>query len=486
MNERWDYLVSRFLDGAAAPEEVRELDGILKRDPEARRRFVLAADQDASIGILVSTLEQRDAMVRRVASKRRRLSPGRSDPAAPWIWAAAAAILMGVLLYAGRPAPTTRAPQVPVVKNEPIPIPEMPRPIPTPTPIPPEPRREVVLEIPSRVDVPAPAPDPAPAAPVPAPEKPPPREERKTLPDAAPIVPSVVVAQVDGDLDAKAPFAWKEGATLSARGKPASVVFEGGTRLTMAPGAELKLALAQPLTVGLEKGEVYCSVAPSKTPALTVITATAEARVLGTQFSVALEGDGTRISVDEGSVRVSRRGDPRGYSLRGGQSVSVAPGQPLAVKVRAPNLLSDPGFEFGGRGWKGFEGRAPSFGPELRAIAAPVHRGKAALQAAEDFQSNFCQGVAVEAGAVYDVEAWVKIPGAGSWGMTVVWLDETGNWKAWAGASNLPKVDGPADWTRVSGRFTAPPRAKTGWITVYPVKSGAAIFDDFSFSLISR
>lgn len=475
--------MSRYLDGAATPEEIRALDAQLKRDPEARRQFLLLADQDAAIGQLVDTLEQRDAMVRRVSSRRRRVAPDRSP--APLVWmAVAAAILIAVLLATMQPSPTPRAPRAPIVRNEPTPPAPTPAPVVVPVPvpeIPAPPTPEFVPTPPPRVEIPTPAPDPSPVVP-----SPPPREERRTVPDPTPVVPSVVVAQVDGDLDARAPFPWKEGTSLAARAKPASVVFENGTRLTMAPGAELKLATAQPLAVGLEKGEVYCSVAPSKTPALTVLTAAAEAKVLGTHFSVALEGDSTRISVDEGSVRVTRRGDQKALSLRAGQSIQVGAGLPFAASARAANLLSDPGFEAGGRGWKGFEGSPPSFGPELRLSQSPVHRGKSSLHVTEGFQGNFCQGVSVTPGSVYEFEGWVKIPESGAWGMSVVWLDETGNWKAWVRADNLPTMAGARDWTRWSGRFAAPARAKTAWIVIYGSKPGAAFFDDFHVGQISR
>ena len=46
MTDPLDLLISRYLDGTASPDEVRQLDDRLRDDPEARRALVLAAAQD--------------------------------------------------------------------------------------------------------------------------------------------------------------------------------------------------------------------------------------------------------------------------------------------------------------------------------------------------------------------------------------------------------------------------------------------------------
>jgi hypothetical protein len=217
-----------------------------------------------------------------------------------------------------------------------------------------------------------------------------------------------------------------------------------------------------------------------------VLTAGAEARVTGTRFAVALEGAATSVSVDEGGVRVSRRGEAKSLLLRAGQQASVAPGVPLVPRPRGPNLLPDPGLEAGGRGWKGFEGGPAPVHPELRTVSSSARRGKAALRVGDGAPGTLSLGVAVEPGTTYEFEGWAKFPDGGSWGMSIVWLDATGNWKAWVKSDPLDDLQGPRDWTRWSGRFTAPPRAKTVWIALYRVRPGTAIFDDFRIAPIPR
>jgi ferric-dicitrate binding protein FerR (iron transport regulator) len=475
VSDRFDPLASRYLDGAATAEEVRELDARLRQDPDARRRFVLLADQETAVADLAAALPAR--------RKRRRI-PDRA-PSRLWIGiaAAAAGVLLALTLAAPRPA--RRAPAV-----EPVPIVLDRHPAPQPMP---------ALERPAPLpDLPREAPKAAPPLPgltkmpdifVNTPAPPQKEEEpRKTVaapPAPAPAVPALAVVSAEGIGGARAPFSWTEGASLSAGQAPGTLVLENGIRLSLSAGAELRLAAVQPPALELAKGEVHCSVPPQKGLAFAVLTASTEVRVTGTQFLVALEADATRARVDEGSVRVTRRSDGKGLTLRAGQVFSVGPGQPFAARLRAPNLLSDPGFEAGGRGWRGFEGRPPPLGPGVSLVPGG-HRGKVAIQLADGFQGTLTQGVAVEPGATYEFEAFMKLAGPGSWGMSVVWLDETGNWKAWVKADNFPVLTGPRDWTRWSGSFTAPPRAKTAWVVVYTSQPGAACFDDFYIGLISR
>jgi hypothetical protein len=183
---------------------------------------------------------------------------------------------------------------------------------------------------------------------------------------------------------------------------------------------------------------------------------------------------------------VSRRGEAKSVALRAGQRLTVAPGLPLVPRPRAPNLLADPGLEAGGRGWKGFEGAPVPAHPELRIVSAPVRRGKAALRVGDAAPGQLSLGVPVEPGTTYEFEGWAAFPEGGAWGFAIVWLDATGNWKSWVKSDPLPTLDGPRGWTRWHGRFTAPPRAKTVWISLFRVRPGTAVFDDFRIAPIPR
>jgi hypothetical protein len=354
-----------------------------------------------------------------------------------------------------------------------------------PEPVPPSPLRLEPLApiVPPSV--------PPPTTRDPAPSKEAPIEERKTLP--APPAVGLPVAKIEGEADGnpKAPFAWEPGIPLAAaRSGPATLVLANGTRLSLTAGSALRLLAVQPPTVSLERGEVFCSVAPAapgaKVPALSVRTASAEATVLGTQFAVALEGEATRVQVDEGAVRVIRPGDAQALTVRAGQLVLVGPGLPFARRIRPPNLLADPGFEGGGVGWRGFEGGPTPVGPDARVVAGAAHRGKAALRFGDAAPDNFSLGVAVEPGTAYEFEGWTMLPEGGAWAVTIVWLDATGNWKSWVKADDLGILAGPRGWTRWHGSLIAPPRARTAWIALNRVRPGTALFDDFRIAPIPR
>jgi hypothetical protein len=180
--------------------------------------------------------ELRDLRPRRKATTKIHLfKPRRS--AAPWVAAAAAVLLIGVvallIVQARRPAPdvATREPHRPA-PPKPERIPDLPKPAPRPEPAPPE--RDPRIG----PDAPKPAPEPAPE---PKPEPPKPEE-----PKPEPVVPTRPVEPVR----AEAAFALKSGAlTAHENGKwikPAKVLegmalrAEGRTRLDFA-GAQLTL-----------------------------------------------------------------------------------------------------------------------------------------------------------------------------------------------------------------------------------------------------
>jgi ferric-dicitrate binding protein FerR (iron transport regulator) len=83
----------------------------------------------------------------------------------------------------------------------------------------------------------------------------------------------------------------------------ALLALAGGGNLRVAPGSQFEIQAAHQLR--LTKGEVYVDIPPGEHAAagFVVLTGAGEFRHLGTQFSVALVEDGTRLRVREGRVQ---------------------------------------------------------------------------------------------------------------------------------------------------------------------------------------
>ena len=116
----------------------------------------------------------------------------------------------------------------------------------------------------------------------------------------------------------------------------------GRHRLVLQPSSELEVLswAPQDLSVQLRRGEVAAEIAKAYPgERVEILTETAAARVIGTQFKVALEESGaTRVDVLEGVVEVSSRvdSDAAPVEVKAGKSHRVAARSDAPAKAVAP------------------------------------------------------------------------------------------------------------------------------------------------------
>jgi len=115
--ERFEEIVSRYADGAATPEELVELEGLLRDDPSLRRSFVERMRLEVGLSTLSETsAEARPASRRAVRGPR----PVRTHPSTIVAWTAAAAALMAAVLLgvlATRETPVERTAVAPLPED---------------------------------------------------------------------------------------------------------------------------------------------------------------------------------------------------------------------------------------------------------------------------------------------------------------------------------------------------------------------------------
>jgi hypothetical protein len=139
---------------------------------------------------------------------------------------------------------------------------------------------------------------------------------------------------------AKAEMGLIPGQEVHTRGKSSYAVLKmsDGTRLFLS--ADTSLKLSSDLKAGasrsfhLTHGTVRADVAkqPAASPMI-FTTATAEARVLGTELVLSAAGDATRLEVRTGRVRLIRREDGAAVDVAAGHSAAVPKSGPLAAKL---------------------------------------------------------------------------------------------------------------------------------------------------------
>jgi ferric-dicitrate binding protein FerR (iron transport regulator) len=135
---------------------------------------------------------------------------------------------------------------------------------------------------------------------------------------------------VDGELAAQGGAAtFQAGQVVRAAEHPEVLEAFGRHRLVLAPSSELEVLSWAPtdLAVHLRKGEVAAKIAKAAAgERVEVRTEGATARVVGTDFTVALEESGaTRVEVREGVVEVSSRaeGDSKPTRVTAGKTHRV-------------------------------------------------------------------------------------------------------------------------------------------------------------------
>jgi len=114
----------------------------------------------------------------------------------------------------------------------------------------------------------------------------------------------------------------------------------GRASLLYADGTELRIAGDSSLTIGMEgqqirlaEGTLTASVAPRPADRpLTLLTACASVRVLGTVFSIVAAQNRTDLSVDEGRVQMTRTADGATVQLSQGEFVVADPTRKLVVR----------------------------------------------------------------------------------------------------------------------------------------------------------
>ncbi len=115
------------------------------------------------------------------------------------------------------------------------------------------------------------------------------------------------------------------------------------TRLELSAGTELKLAsLARGKRFVLHEGRIEAAVArqrPWKPMILT--TAQAEARVLGTKFTVTAETNATRLEVTEGNVKLTRTSDDAAVKVPAGRYAVAAVATELAALPLTGSVLRE-------------------------------------------------------------------------------------------------------------------------------------------------
>lgn len=490
--ERLEELVSAYLDGALTPQEAAELVEGLRRDPEARRYLLRAAGTDVALHELASSSRAARPRTRRPFAR----PAWRAAPALVAA-SAAAAVLIAIAFYAAssRPAPAPERVAGPVLPEPPktarppasAPPADKPPSAPdVPAEVPPKPGPKAPLPPPPPKPEPPPPPKPAPPQPEPAPppEKPAPPPLKETVVAIAQV--RKVLGQVflvtgtdRAPVRAGQDILPKQKLETAGADAFADVVTPDATRYEL--GADASAVFEAPGRVFLAEGELAVDLsAPPKDRAVTVTTPHAEARALGTRFTVARRPEATHLEVEAGAVRFTRLPDNASIDVRDGFQAVAAKGVMLTSRrFLGPNLLADPGFEKGDPAWAKND-------EAIASVKSPAHSGGRALQLPLTFPKDLAvsQKFMIAAGAAVHATAWVRVgvkAGKGAVRALLVWRDAKG---AALRTDVAGRVAEAQDWTRLGGRFAAPPGATQAQLFFMaegdPAGSGAAWVDDVS------
>jgi hypothetical protein len=394
---RFDALLSEYLDGTIDPAGRDELARLVEADPATLREFVdlvrehriLAAELGEPLGqeftqrVLRDLDKGKTQFIRAVMKDVRGSSPGGGRPVPrprrpmrpqtgegpAWgVWAMVAAgivVMVGLLLYStgggegehrspdqrlakgerpegvpGHPTPESPKPRGPETAP---PEPRSPeRPIPKtgpPQTVPPAQPPELPIVTPPKPIPPVPEKTPVPEPVVPKPDAVPPKPEEKTT-----VVEVATVEAVQGDVlvsrgGVKKPFhpgdAVLGGDILEGQ---FAVRYPDGTELDFRGGAFATFPASDSgKRVVIDRGYVRAKVS-KQPPGKSMVLATphGEATVLGTTLRLAVEADpkdGTRLDVEEGKVRLQRKSDGRTAEVSTGHYAVAQAGPPPVSRL---------------------------------------------------------------------------------------------------------------------------------------------------------
>ncbi len=513
--------VERYLAGALSPGEEADLERLLRSDDGALREMLSASRREIALRQALKALEPAAAK-----PVRRRPDPGRGARPAWIVWSVAAAglaiLILGALLT-GRPEPAPRS----TARKETT-APKAP-PAPTPAPLPERPAPEPPIQPPRLEPAPAPAPArpetaPAPIPAPPPPEPPVPPAPRKTAPpepekpvpkppESKPLLERVAkLERVQGEVlrvegEKKAPArpgeeVWTAQEIRTEARSGAAVRYDDGTLLELGPETKVLFANGG-RRVSLSQGALLANVArQEKDRPFLFSTPHGEVLVLGTTLRIDIARTGARVELETGRVRVTRT-DGASVEVAAGQFVMMSKGLLLAPKpALGPNLMAEPGFEQDGRRWTKIHN--PQTGGLFGSRSVDAAQGRervpsARFDANAQFDHDLYQDVPVKGGEVYQLHAWVRtdrLEGDGV-ALLLAWLGarvsgdinsiETAALEARGlvlGTEPAGSLNGTRDWTRISGRFAAPPRAQMARVRFVrapePDGAGAAWIDDVS------
>jgi hypothetical protein len=263
-------------------------------------------------------------------------------PGVAWAIALAAAILFMIAIA----TPTRHPPPAPVVQAPPATAP--------PRPAPPPPEVQRAPAPPPEPELPPPAPRPAPPDPAPAPAPPPPvvappPPEKAPEPPARPAESKTVtrpviavVSRVYGDVRvgrrkavAGERLSPDEAVEVVGASSDAVLEFPDATRIELGADTLIERIVerAGKKSVVLTRGSAAAVVTKQAAGrAVGMTTPHAEVTVLGTQFSLQVSADSTRVEVKEGRVRMTRTADGASVELQSGTGAVAAKGQKLESK----------------------------------------------------------------------------------------------------------------------------------------------------------
>ena len=379
--ERFDELLSEYLDGVLDTAGRDELASLIDADSARRETFVSmvrehrllatelgdpAADAFAR-RVMAEVDKGRTQFVRKVMADLKGPGSGKGRPSPPqprrifrprgdqgpgWVlWASIAAGLLVVVafLFAISGGEEPSSPDKKTAKDRPKPSkpeavsdhkPELVResePRPLPKPEVPVPLKPETREAPAPVAV-----RPEPKAPPESLTPPLPPKADAPPPDKAPVTVAEIakLESVEGEVTlgeaAAMPGSLTPGFILETKDEKSSAVlrYSDGTRVDLAGLSKAKDEPARPGRGLSISGTVTADVAkqPADRPML-FITAHAEARVLGTKLRIETAGESTRLDVIEGRVRLTRFRDKAAVEVAAGHYAIAAPSGSMVSRL---------------------------------------------------------------------------------------------------------------------------------------------------------